>query len=91
MKKTRNQYHVEFKKCQKAEEKVKKSKLLDACLNGNGELFKEVKAMRKVKPKLADSIDGVKENIPNHFKNIYSNLYNSVENADLVDEISEEI
>ena len=91
MKKTRNVYHVEFKNCQKAEDNIKKSKLLDACLNGNGELFKEVKAMRRVKPNLADLIDGVKTNIPSHFKNVYSSLYNSVEDADLVKDRSDKI
>ena len=39
MKRTKNIYHVEYKKCEKAEQQIKKSKLLDACLNGNGELF----------------------------------------------------
>ena len=61
MKRSRNVYHVEFKKCKKAK---------DACLNGNGELFKEIKLMRRMKPKQADTIDGVKDNIPNHFKDI---------------------
>ena len=31
MKQTRNQYHYHYKKCRKAEEKIKKSKLLNAC------------------------------------------------------------
>ena len=47
MKRTRNRYHMEFKKCQKAEKSIKKSKILEACLNGQAELFKEIKAMRK--------------------------------------------
>jgi hypothetical protein len=59
LKKTRNVYHYEYKKCVRAEAKIKKSKLLDACINGNGDLFKEVKAMRKVKQKVADTIGGV--------------------------------
>ena len=75
MKRTRNIYHAEFKKCKKAETTIKKSKLLDACLNGNGNLFKEIKAMRNTKSQCADTIDGVTNNIPEHFKNIYSTLY----------------
>ena len=47
MKRTRNRYHMEFKKCKRTEQTIKKSKLLDACLNGNGDLFKEIKLMRK--------------------------------------------
>ena len=91
MKKTRNVYHMEYKKCRKAEATIKKSKLLDACLNGNGDIFKEIKAMRKTKPVCADSIDGVTNDIPNHFSNIYSELYNCVDDGDEVANISEEV
>jgi hypothetical protein len=91
MKRTRNRYHLEFKKCQKAELTIRKSKLLDACLNGNGNLFKEIKAMRKSKPKVADSIDGVKEDLSKHFRNIYSELYNCVNDGNEVKQISAEI
>ena len=70
MKKTRNIYHMQIRKCKKAEETVRKNKLLDACLNGQGNLFKEVKAIRKTRKVVATSIDGVSENVPDHFKNI---------------------
>ena len=91
MKKTRNVYHMEFKKCQKAEITIKKSRLLDACLNGNGDLFKEIKSMRKTNPTIADTIDGVSDDIPNHFRSIYSELYNSVDDANEVLLIKDEI
>ena len=91
MKRTRNRYHMEFKKCKRTEQTIKKSKLLDACLNGNGDLFKEIKLMRKSKSKSADTIDGVSKDIPNHFKNIYSELYNSVTDGDEVEKISKEL
>ena len=71
--------------------KIKKSKLLDACLNGNGDLFQEIKAMRRTKPKLPDSIDGVSEDISGHFSNIYSELYNCVDDGDEVKKICEDI
>ena len=35
MKRTRSQFHKNFKQCKRTEEKIKKSKLLDACLNGH--------------------------------------------------------
>ena len=91
MKRTRNTYHREFKKCVKAEKHIKKSKLLDACINGNGDLFKEVKAMRKTKPNIADTIDGIKDDIPNHFGNIYEELYNCVADGDEIAKISKEV
>jgi hypothetical protein len=82
---------MEQKKCQRSIDTIKKSKLLDACLNGNGDLFKEVKAMRKTSTIFADSIDGVHDDVPNHFKQIYSKLYNSVEDAADVAIISQKI
>ena len=54
MKRSRNQYHRELKKCQKAEMTIKKSKLLNACLNGDGDLFKEIKSLRRSKPEVAE-------------------------------------
>ena len=91
MKSTRNQYHKNFKQCKKTEDKIKKSKLLDACLNGNIDLFKEIKSMRKTKVVCADSIDGVKDKISEHFKDIYRNLYNCVDDAEDVVKISQEV
>ena len=82
---------MELKKCRKAEQTIKKTKLLDACLNGNGDLFKEIKEMRNTKPVCADKVDGVTDDIPNHFRNIYKELYNSVHDADEIEIISEEI
>ena len=47
--------------------------------------------MRKTKTVCADSMDGVKEDIPGHFKKIYRNLYNCVDDAEDVIEISKEV
>ena len=91
MKNSRNKYHYEFKKCERAEKNIKKSKLLDACLNGNGDLFKEIKSMRRTKPVCADQIDGVTEDLPGHFRSIYEELYNSVKDAHEVETISKEV
>ena len=77
MKKTRNLFHFQYRKCKKAENMIKKNKLLDACINGNGDIFVEIKKMRKSKPKVATSMDGVNKDIPGHFKSIFKNLYNS--------------
>ena len=91
MKRTRNIYHYQFKKCKKAEDLVKKNKLLGACLNGGGDIFKEIKAMRKTRQVVATTMDGVGENLPEHFKTIYSNLYNSVEDAEDMAKVSCEV
>ena len=81
MKRTRNIYHYHYKKCKKAEETIRRSNLLSACLGQGGDLFKEIKALRKAPTANATSIDGVTEDVPNHFGGIYSKLYNSAEDA----------
>ena len=91
MKKTRNIYHMAAKKCRRAEENTRKNKLLEACISGEGNIFTEIKAMRKTKQVVANSIDGVTDNISEHFKNIYSDLFNSVEDAENMAKVSEDI
>ena len=81
MKRTRNTYHYHYKKCKKAEEQIKKSKLLSACIGEGGDLFEELEALRKSPPVIAISIDGVTENVPDHFGSIYITLYNSAKDA----------
>ena len=78
MKKSRNLYHFQVRKIKKSENLIKKNKLLDACLKGNQNIFKEIKKLRNVEPKIANSIEGVHENINEHFRSIYAKLYNSV-------------
>ena len=82
MKRTKNIYHYQFCKVKKAEDTIKKNKLLDACLNDGGDLFKEIKSIRKTRQVVANSIDGVVENILDHFRNIYSGQFNSVEDSE---------
>ena len=40
---------------------------------------------------MANTMDGVKEDLANHFRNIYSNLYNSVEDSENLARVSEQI
>ena len=63
MKKTRNIYHYQYRKCQRAEDRIRSDKLLNACLGQGGDLFKEIKAIRKSALAVATFIDGVGENI----------------------------
>ena len=92
MKKTRNIYHYQVRKCKKAEDSIRKNKLLNSCLNGDcGDLFKEIKAIRRTKQVVATSIDGVNENVPDHFKDIYGKLYNSVDDVENMTRVSSEV
>ena len=87
MKRSRNIYHFQYKKCKKAEDTIIKSKVLDACINGNGDIFVELRKLRKAKPTVATSMDGKKENIADHFKNIFEELYNSADDKDDLNEV----
>lgn len=78
MKRTRNLYHFQIRKNKKMIKTLKRNALLDACINGNGDIFDIIKKQRKTKTSLPTTIDGVSSNIGNHFANIYSQLYNSV-------------
>ena len=77
MKRSRNIYHYEYRKCNKAKEMIRRNKLLDSCINGDGDIFEEIKAMRKSSQVSATTMDGVRDDIPGHFKGIYSKLYNT--------------
>ena len=91
MKRTRNLYHFHVRKIKKSEAIIKKNNLLEACLNGNGEIFKEIKKIRHHKPPVATSMDGAKENISDHFKGIYKNLYNSANDMEEMNQIKEDV
>ena len=87
MKRSRNVYHYNYKKCQKSEEKIKRNNLLDACLNGGIDIFKEIRKMRKCN----SSMDGKSEKIPEHFRTIYETLYNSVDDNEELENIKVEV
>ena len=63
-------------------DKIKKNKLLEACLKNQNGIFTEIKAMRSNTPSFANTIDGNSENIPQYFANKYEKLYNSVNDED---------
>ena len=56
-----------------------------------GNLFKEIKTLRKTTPVVATSIDGVQENVPEHFKDIYSTLYNSVDDVENMTKVTNDV
>ena len=90
MKKSRNKYHYEYKKCRKSEDKIRRNKLLDYCVNGGGDIFTEIKSLRKTKQKIATSMDGVKDDIKDHFRGIYEKLYNSANDSEELGKVQQE-
>ena len=91
MKRSRNIYHHEFRKCSRSKELIRKNKILDSCINGDGDLFEEIKAMRKCNQVVATTMDGVTQDIPGHFRNVYENLYNSHEDLAQIADIKAEV
>ena len=78
MKRTRNAFHYAIRKAKKISEMMKKNSFIDACVRNNGDIFKLIRKERKSEPVVPTIIDGVSENIENHYAGIYSKLYNSV-------------
>ena len=91
MKRTRNVYHYQIRKCKHAADRIKRNTLLDACLNDNGDIFVELKKLRRSTPAQTSVIDGESDNIPNHFAEIYRNLYNSAPDKDNTQQLYEKI
>ena len=89
MKRTRNVYHYHIRKAKRSMDMVSKNKMLNACLNGNGNLFDQIKKMRKCPPTYPNSIDGIKDNIPDHFASVYKKLYNSGKDEVALNKIDE--
>ena len=77
MNRSRNIYHYQLKKIRKSEDMIRKNKLLNACLGDEGNIFEEIKDMRKTDRAVASSIDGESRNISNHFSSIYT-IANSI-------------
>ena len=61
---------------------MKKSKIMSACLGEGGDLFEEIKKIRKTKRIVASSIVGEKDTISGRFGKIYSTLYNSAQDEE---------
>ena len=91
MKRTRNQYHLQIRKSKKAADVLKRNRLLDACINGKGDIYTEIRKMRKCPGTVVNAIDGVSSGIPDHFASIYSKLYNSVDKKDKLGRLLEVI
>ena len=55
---------------------------VNACLGEGGDLFTELKKLRKCPPVVASSIDGVTDQVADYFRDIYKGLYNSANDMD---------
>ena len=90
---TKNKYHHAIRKLKAMEKEVRKSNLLNACLDGDvTDLCKEIKRTRGSGCKSAGSIDAISDPklISNHFRNIYNKVYNTHTDKDEVNDLIEE-
>ena len=90
MKRTRNAYHYAVRKCKKAAENIKRTKLLENCMVGGNDVFKELRKMRQVRSEPPAVIDGNTEP-SERFADVYGQLYNSADDQDDVQVITYEV
>ena len=79
MKRTRNAYHLVIRKKKRLLERLKRDKMLTSCLNGDGDIFKEIRKQRRCKQAYPTTIDGRSNDIPNYLACKYETLYNQVD------------
>ena len=88
MKKTRNRLHYQIRKCKRVEKFIKNKKLVENCLEGENDIFAEIKRQRGKETEESVTIDGADgANIPNKFADVYEELYNRENDRNNLEEI----
>ena len=91
MKKSRNRYHLILRKKKRCIDRMKRDKMLNSCIENDGNIFEEIKRMRKCHQTPATTIDDVSDNIPTYMAGKYEKLYNSVDDESNIAELGETI
>ena len=92
MKKTRNQFHYQIRKCKRVESFIKNRKLVENSLEGENDIFAEIRRHRGKDTEESVTIDGANgENIPNKFAEVYEELYNRENDGQTVNEVLDSI
>ena len=77
MKRTRNIFHYQVRKCRRVEDYIRNKNIIENCIEGDADLFAEIKKQRKNAADDDVTIDGVAgKDIPGRFANVYSELFN---------------
>ena len=77
MKRTRNRFHYQVRKCRRVENFIKNQKIVENCLDDDMDLFKEIKKQRSNTNEDDVTIDGAAgDDIPEKFAKVYKELYN---------------
>ena len=92
MKKTRNLYHYQIRRCRRIEEYIVNQKIIENCFEKDTDILEEVKKQRRHDDEEDITIDGVAdENIPNRFAEVYQELFNREQDQAIIGDISLEI
>ena len=72
-----NPFNYQIRKCKRIEDYIKNKKLIENCLDGENDLFAEIKRSRGKEATECVTIDGADgESIANKFAELYEALYN---------------
>ena len=92
MKRTRNLYHYQIRRCRRIEDYIRNQKLVENCIENDNDIFDEIKRLRKCDVTEDITIDGVAgDGIPNKFAEVYQELFNREKDQDTIAEISVDI
>ena len=92
MKRTRNLFHYQVRKCRRVEDYLRNKKIIENCVENDTDLFAEIRRQRSNDNQEDVTIDGaVGKDIPNKFSEIYSELFNREDDENDVLHISGEI
>ena len=91
MKRSRNVYHYQIRKCRRVEEFIRNKNIIENCISSDTDLFAEIKRQRK--DAVDDvTIDGASGNdIPDKFADVYSNLFNRESDSEDIEKIKADI
>ena len=88
METTRNKFHYQIRRCQRVEEFIKNSKMVENDLDNDLDLFSEIKKDRRNRNEEDVTIDEANGcEIPEAFAKVYSKLYNKVDDDHNVSDI----
>ena len=89
MKRTRNKFHFQVRKCRRVETYIRNNKLIENRFESDMDLFSEIKKARKTQSDESTIIDGKSgEKIPDAFGKVYNDLYNKIDDRDNLKEIN---
>ena len=88
MKRTKNRFHYQIRRCRRVENFLKNQKIIENCITDDKDLFEEIKKQRKSGRNENLVIDGAAGSlIPEKFADVYEELYNREKDSNAVSNI----